>query len=102
MHEIRKLKNCFGTTGKLLAWFELFKEIPKKRGLAKTEHKPPIADEDFKRLYESGVFNTDSLTTLQNKVFFEIMFFFCQSFRLNIPTTRFEQQQLRSSTEMAM
>ncbi len=27
----------------------------KKRGLAKTEHKPPIADEDIKKLYESGV-----------------------------------------------
>ncbi|CAB4036711.1 Integrator complex subunit 9-like, partial [Paramuricea clavata] len=50
----------------------------KKRGLAKTEHKPPIADEDFKKLYESGVFNTDSPATLQNKVFFEIMFFFCR------------------------
>ena len=28
----------------------------KKRELAKTKHKPPIADEDIKRLYESGVF----------------------------------------------
>ena len=35
-------------------------EALKKRGLAKTEYKPPIADEDIKRLYESGVFNTDS------------------------------------------
>ena len=56
----------------------------KKRGLAKTEHKPPIADEDIKRLYESGVFNTDSPTTLQNKVFFEIMFFFCRRGRQNL------------------
>ena len=45
----------------------------KKQGLAKTEHKPPIADEDIKKLYESGVFNTDNPATLQNKVFFEIM-----------------------------
>ena len=56
----------------------------KKRGLAKTEQKPPIADEDIKRLYESGVFNTDSPTTLQNKVFFEIMFFFCRRGRQNL------------------
>ena len=56
----------------------------KKRGLAKTEHKPPIADEDIKRLYESGVFNTDSPTTLQNKVFFEIMLFFCRRGRQNL------------------
>ena len=56
----------------------------KKRVFAKTEHKPPIADEDIKRLYESGVFNTDSPTTLQNKVFFEIMFFFCRRGRQNL------------------
>ncbi|CAB4001790.1 Integrator complex subunit 9-like [Paramuricea clavata] len=54
----------------------------KKRGLAKTEHKPPIADEDIKKLYESSVFNTDSPATLQNKVFFEIMFF-CRRRRQN-------------------
>ena len=47
----------------------------KKRGLAKTEHKPPIADENIKKLYESGVFNTDYPATLQNKVFFQIMLF---------------------------
>ena len=49
----------------------------KKQGLAKTEHKPPIADEDIKKLYRCGVFNTDheNPTTLQNKVFFEIMLF---------------------------
>ena len=56
----------------------------KKRGLVKTEHKPPIADEDIKRLYESGVFNTDNPTALQNKVFFEIMFFFCRRGRQNL------------------
>jgi site-specific recombinase XerD len=56
----------------------------KKRGLAKTEHKPPIADEDIKKLYESGVFNTDSPATLQNKVFFEILFFFCRRGRQNL------------------
>ena len=47
----------------------------KKQGLAKTEHKPPIADEDIKKLYGSDVFNTENPTTLQNKVFFEIMLF---------------------------
>ena len=56
----------------------------KKRGLAKTEHKPPIADEDIKKLYESGVFYTDSPATLQNKVFFQIMFFFCRRGRQNL------------------
>ena len=44
----------------------------KKRGLAKTEHKPPIADEDIKKLYESGVFNTDSPVPCKTKVFFKL------------------------------
>ena len=56
----------------------------KKRGLAKTEHKPPIADHDIKKLYESGVFNTDTPATLQNKVFFELVFYFCRRGRQNL------------------
>ena len=55
----------------------------KKQGLADTEHKPPIADEDMKKLYGSGVFNTENPATLQNKVFFEIMFF-CRCGRQNL------------------
>ena len=56
----------------------------KKNGRAKTEHKPPITDEDIKKLYKSGVFSTDSPTTLQNKVFFEVMFYFCRRGRQNL------------------
>ena len=56
----------------------------KKQGLAKIEHKPPIADEDIKKLYRSGVFNTENPTTLQNKVFFEIVLFFCRRGRQNL------------------
>ena len=56
----------------------------KKQGLAKTEHKPPIADEDIKKLYRCGVFNTENPTTLQNEVFFEIMLFFCRRGRQNL------------------
>ncbi|CAH3180392.1 unnamed protein product, partial [Porites lobata] len=44
----------------------------KKQGLAKTEHKPPIADEDIQKLYRCGVFNAENPTTLQNKTDFEI------------------------------
>ena len=43
----------------------------KKKGLAKVNHKLPIGDEDFKRLYQSGVFSTDHPKTLLNKVFFK-------------------------------
>ena len=55
----------------------------KIQGLAKTEHKPPIADEDINKLYRWGVFNTENRTTLQNKVFFEIMLFFFRRGRQN-------------------
>lgn len=47
-----------------------------KKGLGKTEHKPPIDDEDLKKLYHSGLFNVANPAMLQNKVFFEVMFFF--------------------------
>jgi hypothetical protein len=46
--------------------------------------KPAIADEDITNLYESGVFNTETPATLQNKVFFEIMFYFCRRGRQNL------------------
>ncbi len=53
-------------------------------GLDKPEHKPPISDADIKRLYECGLFNTDSPSTLQNKVFFEVMLYFCRQGRQNL------------------
>ena len=40
------------------------------------ERGPLIADEDIKKLYLSGIFSTKNPTTLQNKIFFEIMLFF--------------------------
>ena len=40
--------------------------------------------EDQKRLYESDVFNQNSPKTLQNKVFFEIMLYFCRRGRQNL------------------
>ena len=49
----------------------------KKDGQAKVQHKPTILDDDLKKLYESGVFNSDHPKTLLNKVFFEIMLCFC-------------------------
>ena len=56
---------------------------PKKQGLAKTEHKPPIADEDTEKLCRCSIFNTENPSTLRNKVFFEIMLFFCRCGRQN-------------------
>lgn len=56
----------------------------KKDGHANVHHKPPIADADLKKLYESGVFSTDLPNTLLNKVFFEIMLCFCHRGRQNL------------------
>ena len=54
---------------------ELKKHFGFERGPSRL---PSIADEDIKKLYLSGIFSTKNPTTLQNKVFFEIMlFFFC-------------------------
>ena len=50
--------------------------LPSEQGQAKVQHKPPILDDDLKKLYESGVFNSDHSKTLLNKVFFEIMLCF--------------------------
>ena len=56
----------------------------KKEGLAKVNHKPPIGDEDLKRLFQSGAFSTDHQKTLLNKVVFEIMLCFCRHGRQNL------------------
>ena len=44
----------------------------------------PICEEDLKKLYESDVFNQNSPETLQNKVFFEVMLYFCRRGRQNL------------------
>ena len=56
----------------------------KKDGLAKVEHKPPISDGDMKKLYECGVFSTETPKTLLNKVFFEVVLCFCRRGRQNL------------------
>ena len=50
----------------------------KRQGLARVEHKPLIREEDLKKLYESGVFCLNDPEKLQNKVFFEVMLYFCR------------------------
>ena len=56
----------------------------KKQGKAKVEHKPAIAKEDLKKLYQSVAFDTATPTGLQNKVWFEIMLFFCRRGQENL------------------
>ncbi|CAC5410211.1 unnamed protein product [Mytilus coruscus] len=45
----------------------------KRAGKDVTVHKKPVAEGDVQRLYSSGVFNTDSPVTLQNKVYWDLM-----------------------------
>ena len=56
----------------------------KQEGKAHTQHKPAINKHDIKKLYDSGLFNLTQPETLQNKVFFEIMFFFRRRGRQNL------------------
>ena len=56
----------------------------KREGKAQTQHKPPISNDDIKKLYQSGLFSLIQPETLQNKVFFEVMLFFCRRRRQNV------------------
>ena len=56
----------------------------KQEGMAKTQHKPPINKEDIKKLYQSGLFDSNGPDTLQNKVFFDVMLYFCRRGRQNL------------------
>ena len=52
--------------------------------MAKTQHKPPINKDDIKKLYESRLFALNNPDALQNKVFFEVMLYFCRRGRQNL------------------
>ena len=66
----------------------------KRQGLAKVEHKPPICEEDIKKLYESTVFGLNDPEKLKNKVFFEVMLYFCHRRRQNL-------RQLKKKTDFS-
>lgn len=58
----------------------------KREGLGDTTHYVPIDEDDMTKLYESesGVFDIDTPEGLQNKVWFELMFFICRRGRENL------------------
>ena len=47
-------------------------------------HKQPICQEDLQKLYECGIFDINNPVTLQNKIFFEVMLYFCRRGRQNL------------------
>ncbi|XP_078364213.1 uncharacterized protein KIAA1958-like [Oculina patagonica] len=70
----------------------------KREGKAQTQHKPPINKEDIKKLYESGLFSLTQPDTLQNKVFFEVMIFFCRRGRQNLRELKKEDFSIRTDS----
>ncbi|XP_069138967.1 uncharacterized protein KIAA1958-like [Argopecten irradians] len=56
----------------------------KKEGAGEVKHKEIINVADMKVLYDSGVFSTETPKTLQQKVFFELMLYFCNRGRENL------------------
>lgn len=56
----------------------------KKEGFCQVSHHPPISEEDLKSLYECNVFSLDEPKSLQRKVFFDIMYYFCRRGRENL------------------
>ena len=58
----------------------------KKRGFGSVAHKPAITPEDLAKLFEPDqhTFDTNNPTGLQNRVWFNIMFFICRRGRENV------------------
>ena len=56
----------------------------KKIGLAKIDHKPPLSQHDLALLYTSGVFAINTPSSLQKRVFFEVLFYLCRRGRENL------------------
>ena len=56
----------------------------KKEGLCRVSHHPAIIEEDLQTLYNCGVFSLGEPKSLQRKVFFDIMFYFCRRGRENL------------------
>ena len=56
----------------------------KREGKAKVQHKPTISEEDLQKLYSSSAFDMNTAAGLQNKVWFEVMLFFCRRGQENL------------------
>ena len=56
----------------------------KMLGLAKVDHKSQITKADMELLYSSGVFSATKPSSLQKKVFFEVMLYICRRGRENL------------------
>ena len=69
----------------------------KKQGLAKVDHKPPISKGDFEKLYSTGTLSNENPTSLQYKVFFEIMLHFCRRGQENLRLLKISDFSIKSN-----
>lgn len=56
----------------------------KRGGYGDTQHYPPIDENDIDKLYRSGIFDEDTPSGLQSKVWFELMYYICRRGRENL------------------
>jgi len=66
---------------------ELFKAVLvqlKKEGLGEIKHKDSITPEDLNKLYESDSFSKDNPESLQHRVLFEYLYYYCNRGRENV------------------
>ena len=72
----------------------------KKEGTSVVKHKDVIIEGDIKRLYESGVFSTESPKTLQKKFFFlRSCCFFCNRGRENLRNMRSDDYVIKEDPD---
>lgn len=83
---------------------EMFRAVlvkMKKHGLGDTVHKDPISPEDLEKLYTCEVFSKDSAETLQQRMFFEYMYYFCNRGRENLREIQKDDFEIKNdSTEL--
>lgn len=66
---------------------EIFKAVTvklKREGLGSVEHTPSLDEVDLRKLYTSRAMNINTPCGLQNKCWFDIMFFLCRRGRENL------------------
>jgi len=66
---------------------KLFKAVLvqlKKEGLSEIKHKDSITPEDLNKLYESDSFSKDNPESLQHRVFFKYLYYYCNRGRENV------------------
>ena len=56
----------------------------KKDGKGTVKHKPPVSNNDMRKIHESGLVDPESPIGLQNKVFLDVMVYFRQRGRVSL------------------